>query len=145
MITNFIPQHSVDSSRYTLRAVPLALRAQWDIFIATHANGHFLQSWGWGELKALLGWYPLRLALWDGETMVAATQILRKTVPPIPLFLVIWPIFQEDQWLIGDNLHYTKRSLHFWIPTCVDMARWLFAGSQMWKIVPTRARCYGNI
>ncbi len=86
MITNFIPQHSVDSSRYTLRAVPLALRAQWDIFIATHANGHFLQSWGWGELKALLGWYPLRLALWDGETMVAATQILRKTVPPIPLF-----------------------------------------------------------
>lgn len=87
MITNFPPQPHIDSSHYTLRVVPSALREQWDTFVTTHAYGHFLQSWGWGDLKALAGWHPVRLALWDGEIMVAAAQVLRKTVSPLPLSL----------------------------------------------------------
>jgi lipid II:glycine glycyltransferase (peptidoglycan interpeptide bridge formation enzyme) len=87
MTTNFTPQQSVASSHYTLRVVPPALREQWDTFVASHVNGHFLQSWGWGELKRLAGWHPLRLALWDGETLVAVAQVLRKTAPSMPLFL----------------------------------------------------------
>ncbi|GCF06615.1 hypothetical protein KDI_01790 [Dictyobacter arantiisoli] len=63
----------------------MELRTQWDAFVAEHANGHFLQSWGWGELKALAGWHPVRLALWDGERIVAGAQVLRKSVAHIPL------------------------------------------------------------
>lgn len=85
MITNVASQRKAGSSHYTLRVVPPALREQWDTFVAAH--GHFLQSWGWGELKALAGWHPLRVALWDGEIMVATAQVLRKTVSSLPLAL----------------------------------------------------------
>jgi peptidoglycan pentaglycine glycine transferase (the first glycine) len=71
----------------TLSIVPGRQRSQWDQFVAQHGQGHLLQSWDWGELKACSGWSPLRLALWDGESMVAAAQILRRTVPRLPLRL----------------------------------------------------------
>ncbi len=62
-------------------------RSQWDKFVAEHSEGHLLQSWDWGELKASSGWSPLRLGLWDGECMVAAAQVLRRTIPHVPLRL----------------------------------------------------------
>ncbi len=62
-------------------------RSQWDTFIAEHPQGHFLQSWRWGELKTFSGWSPLRLGLWDGECLVAAAQVLRRTLPYVPLRL----------------------------------------------------------
>ena len=62
-------------------------RSQWDQFVAHHPEGHLLQSWAWGELKAFSGWSPLRLALWDGECIVAAAQVLRRTLPHVPLQL----------------------------------------------------------
>src|SRR5579863_8661067 len=77
---------------------------QWDEFVATHPNGHLLQSWGWGELKAGAGWFPLRYALWDegkGESesegegeeeeadrqrrIVAVAQVLCRTMSHLPL------------------------------------------------------------
>lgn len=51
-------------------------RTVWDDFIATHATGHLLQSWGWGELKGGFGWDPVRLAVLDGEQVRAAAQVL---------------------------------------------------------------------
>ena len=74
-------------SRYTLRSVPVDLREQWDAFVSAHPNGHLLQSWSWGEIKASAQWHPLRLALWDGEQqqIVAAAQVLRRTVSHVPL------------------------------------------------------------
>src|SRR2546430_14979855 len=48
--------------RYVLRKVPAAQWKQWDQFVNEHPRGHFLQSWGWGELKANGGLDPLRLA-----------------------------------------------------------------------------------
>ena len=62
-------------------------RTTWDKFVAGHAAGHLLQCWAWGELKALSGWYPLRLALWQGDLIVAAAQVLRRGAPHIPLAL----------------------------------------------------------
>ncbi len=78
----FIPQ-------YILRTVPSKQRNAWDCFVSEHLRGHFLQSWGWGELKAASGWHPLRLALWDTtcNQIVAAAQVLRRTVPHVPLRL----------------------------------------------------------
>jgi peptidoglycan pentaglycine glycine transferase (the first glycine) len=60
---------------------------EWDQFVNEHPNGHLLQSWGWGELKASVGWHPLRLALWDMhcQKIVAVAQVLRRGITHIPL------------------------------------------------------------
>lgn len=70
------------SHRYTLRIIDAHQCALWDNFVRSHSQGHFLQSWGWGTLKAGAGWHPLRVALWDRqrEQIVAGAQILRRTV-----------------------------------------------------------------
>ena len=74
------------SHHYQLRSVLAEQRHQWDTFVSTSPTGHFLQSWGWGELKAGAGWHPLRLALWDMERqeIVAAAQVLRRSFARVP-------------------------------------------------------------
>lgn len=66
--------------RYVLRSFLPAQATEWDRFITEHARGHFLQSWGWGDLKAGFGWKPLRLALCEPESgkMLAAAQVLQR-------------------------------------------------------------------
>ncbi len=75
------------SHRFQLRSVPIEQQHLWDAFVSDSPSGHFLQSWGWGELKASVGWHPLRLALWDTvrQEIVAVAQILRRTIAHIPL------------------------------------------------------------
>lgn len=72
--------------QYVLRALSSSRQAEWDAFVDGHPQGHFLQSWGWGELKAGAHWHPLRLALLEQETgtMVAAAQVLRRTAVHLP-------------------------------------------------------------
>ncbi len=72
-------------SSYILRPVFAEKCQQWDAFISNAPSGHLLQSWGWGELKAHAGWSPLRLALWNGDEIVAAASILRRTASHFPL------------------------------------------------------------
>jgi peptidoglycan pentaglycine glycine transferase (the first glycine) len=73
----------------TLRLIPIEQQHLWDAFISASPNGHLLQSWGWGELKASAGWHPLRFALWDTqrEQIVVAAQVLRRTPLHLPLAL----------------------------------------------------------
>ncbi|HCI80637.1 MAG TPA: hypothetical protein DHW02_13205, partial [Ktedonobacter sp.] len=73
----------VHRSRYVLR--PVSLPETWNQFVSAHPRGHLLQSWQWGELKATSGWSPVRLALYDEDRIVAAAQVLRRTVPHVPL------------------------------------------------------------
>lgn len=77
------------SSRFNVQPVSDEQQPQWDQFVQDHPRGHFLQSWGWGELKAGSGWHPLRLALWDTtrQEMAAAAQVLRYGAPRVPLRL----------------------------------------------------------
>jgi lipid II:glycine glycyltransferase (peptidoglycan interpeptide bridge formation enzyme) len=57
-------------------------QARWDEFVQRAPSGHLLQSWAWGEFKAGFGWQaPLRLALFDGERIVAGAQILFRPLP----------------------------------------------------------------
>jgi peptidoglycan pentaglycine glycine transferase (the first glycine) len=69
---------------YQLRPVTSKQQTIWDTFVTQHPRGHLLQCWDWGELKALSGWSPLRLALWQGDTIVAAAQVLRRGAPHVP-------------------------------------------------------------
>jgi peptidoglycan pentaglycine glycine transferase (the first glycine) len=99
-------------SRYILRPVTVEQREQWDDFVAQHPSGHFLQSWGWGELKASAGWHPLRFAFWDAgqQQILAAAQVLCRA----PLHLPLWtghlayipkgPVLDWSQPLLCDAL-----------------------------------------
>jgi lipid II:glycine glycyltransferase (peptidoglycan interpeptide bridge formation enzyme) len=72
---------------YLLRLAPVEQQRLWDAFVSASPCGHFLQSWGWGELKASAGWHPVRLALWDTDRqeIVTAAQVLRRNAAHIPL------------------------------------------------------------
>jgi peptidoglycan pentaglycine glycine transferase (the first glycine) len=74
------------SHRYVIRAIDACQRELWDNFVTAHEQGHFLQSWGWGTLKASADWHPLRVVLWDTqqEQIAAGAQILRRTVAHMP-------------------------------------------------------------
>jgi lipid II:glycine glycyltransferase (peptidoglycan interpeptide bridge formation enzyme) len=48
----------------------------WERLVATGPNGHILQSWAWGELKARFGWRVQRLAVGN-----ACAQLLYRSLP----------------------------------------------------------------
>jgi lipid II:glycine glycyltransferase (peptidoglycan interpeptide bridge formation enzyme) len=64
MLRNYLPESRLSHT-------PTA----WDTFITTH-NGHLLQTWAWGQLKAHFGWIPHRLQVDN-----TAAQILFKRLP----------------------------------------------------------------
>lgn len=78
---------STSLRRYVLRKLANNSQQYWDEFVNQHPYGHFLQSWGWGELKASAGWYPLRFSLYDEQEqqIVAAAQVLCRAAPHLPL------------------------------------------------------------
>lgn len=50
----------------------------WNPLVASLPVTSALQSWGWGEVKRLSGWQPERVAVYDGDTPVAAAQLFRR-------------------------------------------------------------------
>lgn len=52
--------------------------ATWNQLVTSLPITSALQSWGWGEVKHGSGWQPLRLAVWQDGSLVAAAQILRR-------------------------------------------------------------------
>jgi lipid II:glycine glycyltransferase (peptidoglycan interpeptide bridge formation enzyme) len=95
-----------------LQPVTAERRKQWDDFVAQHPNGHLLQTWGWGELKAGIGWYPIRFALCDVEQqqMMAAAQVLCRPAGRLPLraghfaYIPKGPVLDWSQPLLCDAL-----------------------------------------
>ena len=109
-----MPAHS------TLRLMPIEQQPVWDTYIYASPSGHLLQSWGWGELKAGVGWYPLRLALWDAQPgrIVAAAQVLCRSPHHLPLrlghlaYIPRGPIFDCSISNIPDTAHIFFTQLH---------------------------------
>lgn len=59
-------------------------REEWDEYVLEH-DGHPLQLWGWGEVKAAHGWRVERLFAVDMErNVIAGAQILIRSLP--------WPL-----------------------------------------------------
>lgn len=55
-------------------------REEWDDYVIDH-NGHPLQLWGWGEVKALHGWRVDRVFIENGDRILGAAQLLIKSLP----------------------------------------------------------------
>lgn len=88
---------------YTARLIDDAAKERFDQFMARHAKGHVLQTWGWGELKSKTGWKPWRLALEDRGEIVAAISILERKIPVVGI-----PIFYASR---GPVLDWTDHEL----------------------------------
>jgi len=54
---------------------------RWDSFAAKAPQGHFLQSYGWGEFKGLFGWQAERLILEDSGRPQLGAQVLYRSTP----------------------------------------------------------------
>ncbi len=53
----------------------------WDACVAAHPAAHILQTSPWGALKAQFGWEDERVALTDGDRIIAGAQILYRRLP----------------------------------------------------------------
>ncbi|TWE12431.1 lipid II:glycine glycyltransferase FemX [Rudaeicoccus suwonensis] len=53
---------------------------EWDGLVTAH-DGHPLQLWGWGEVKAAHGWRVVRLRAMRDGTAVGGAQMLVRSVP----------------------------------------------------------------
>jgi hypothetical protein len=50
----------------------------WDRYVAA-LMGSFYQTYGWGEVRRLRGWQPLRLLAYRGKQIIAAASVMVKT------------------------------------------------------------------
>jgi len=55
--------------------------AQWDDFVKSQPRAHVLQQSAWGDLKAAYGWQIERVALAQGDFIVAGAQLLFRRLP----------------------------------------------------------------
>ncbi len=79
-------------------------KEQWDDFVLEH-DGHPLQLWGWGQVKASHGWIAERLCVFDEENQVAAAQVLIRRLP-FPFRSIAY----IPRGIVGDD-RYTAESL----------------------------------
>jgi len=59
--------------------------AAWNAFVGRVPEGDVLQAWEWGLVKSP-AWTPLRLAVWDGDVLVAGAALLRRALPLVGTF-----------------------------------------------------------
>ena len=55
--------------------------AAWDAFVERRADGHALQTSAWAALKSRFGWSAGRVAVLDGEQVVAGASVLFRRLP----------------------------------------------------------------
>jgi lipid II:glycine glycyltransferase (peptidoglycan interpeptide bridge formation enzyme) len=78
--------------------------AQWETFVARQPRAHVLQQAAWGELKRAFGWTVDRVALTEGEALVAGAQLLFRRLPfrlGTMAYLAMGPYILEDSSLVG--------------------------------------------
>lgn len=64
-------------------------KEQWDEYILEH-QGHPLQLWGWGQVKAGHGWTAERVFAFEDDRIVGAAQMLIRRLPsPLRAFAYI--------------------------------------------------------
>ena len=64
-----------------LKAMKSYTGSDWNSLISQLPEPHFLQTSEWAQVKAKYGWQPMPFVWCDGEKVVAATMILKRTLP----------------------------------------------------------------
>jgi len=55
----------------------ITLSSEWNAFFNLNGSPSFLHSWEWGEFQAKLGYTPLRLGIYEGNSLVAIALVLK--------------------------------------------------------------------
>lgn len=115
-------------------------QAAWDAHIREH-GGHPLQLWGWGTLKERGAWRAARLQVVDGDKVIGAAQVLRRSLPfPFRSFLYVprGPVCApEDRGRVLKALrdylkkNYSGKAVNIMIEP--DWEGSMPAGSEEWK------------
>jgi len=63
----------------------------WDAALLSLPSPHILQSWAWGELKAQTGWRAKRLVWRDAAPIAAASLLIRRLNPRLPVAVAYVP------------------------------------------------------
>jgi lipid II:glycine glycyltransferase (peptidoglycan interpeptide bridge formation enzyme) len=98
-----------------LRAWRVEDAGAWNAFVDSAPYHAFPQLWEWGEVRALGGWRPLRLAVGPSQDLpIAGAQLLLRRIPLIGWHLAYvprGPIGQLDDPEVGDALVAALRAL----------------------------------
>lgn len=70
-------------SRYRVQISQKGEDAAWDAFLAQTPEGHHVQSSAWAQVKASLGWRPVRIIITQADNIVAGAQVLMRPLPLI--------------------------------------------------------------
>lgn len=77
---------------HDLRAWRVTDRAAWNAFVEAAPYHAFPQLWEWGEVRAMSGWRPVRLAVGPArDKPIAAAQLLLRRVPLLGWHLAYAP------------------------------------------------------
>jgi lipid II:glycine glycyltransferase (peptidoglycan interpeptide bridge formation enzyme) len=75
-----------------LRAFRITDAATWNAFVESAPYHAFPQLWEWGEVRAIGGWTPLRLAVGpSADSPVAGAQLLLRRIPVVGWHLAYVP------------------------------------------------------
>jgi len=98
-----------------LRAWRVTDPAAWNAFVEAAPYHAFTQLWEWGEVRAMGGWRPVRLAIGPShDEPVAGAQLLLRQIPLLGWHLAYvprGPVGQLDESDIRDGLLRALRTL----------------------------------
>lgn len=87
-------------------------KQEWDDYVLEH-NGHPLQLWGWGEVKAAHNWRVQRLFVVNNDDTIGAAQLLVRKLPKpfnslsyIPRGPIVSP--QNREAVLAELSYYAK-------------------------------------
>lgn len=63
---------------------PITDEKTWNRTLFSLGKPHFLQSWQWGEHKAAHGWQAHRIAIYRGNSLIGAFQLLTRAISKRP-------------------------------------------------------------
>lgn len=97
-------------SFYTIQ--PILDKAKWEIFILSHKEANFLQSWNWGSFHKKLGKQVFRFGIFDQEKQIGACEIIKeKAKRGTYLTIAGGPIINWQNWQLLKYLFNYLKSL----------------------------------
>ncbi len=91
----------------------------WDQLVATDTQGHLLQTWAWGDLKAAFGWEAVRVAVARDGVLCMGAQILYRRLGPLTIgYIPKGPVLPDRDtedvaqlWEAIDALSHQRRAV----------------------------------